>query len=301
VATVGGIGISGTELDQRTTQALAEYQSHSNSEVPAELKPVVRRQILERLIQHQLLVLEAKRLGMTATDAEAEEILKRDPFFNENGAFNEAKFQAVKSGNSPQYRAALEQARSAASIRKLTDQALGIGLAAAAPSGRGTSASLKVWAAALIVTGCFQAVVITIGVKTSGNARGAAFGLAAACGYALTATLLKSAVAALDTSVAAFFSSWELYGTAVAGVGALFLLQNALQAGSLVAVQPPLTLGDAIISACYGVTVLGEEVNTSGGLLAIEILAVLAIAVGCIELSRSLAMVHQVQPAESPR
>ena len=73
--------------------------------------------------------------------------------------------------------------------------------------------------------------MITIGVKTSGNARGAAFGLAAACGYALTATLLKSAVAALDTSVAAFFSSWELYGTAVAGVGALFLLQNALQAG----------------------------------------------------------------------
>ncbi|HTQ89930.1 MAG TPA: DMT family transporter, partial [Streptosporangiaceae bacterium] len=103
----------------------------------------------------------------------------------------------------------------------LVTAALGIGLAAAAPSGGGTSASLRVWAAALIVTACFEAVVITIGIRTSGNARGAAFGLAAACGYALTATLLKSAVAALDTSVAAFFSSWELYGTAVAGVGAL--------------------------------------------------------------------------------
>ena len=182
----------------------------------------------------------------------------------------------------------------------LVTVALGIGLAAAAPSGGTTSASLRVWAAALIVTGCFLAVVITIGVRTSGNARGAAFGLAAACGYALTATLLKSAVAALDTSVAAFFSSWELYGTAVAGVGALFLLQNALQAGSLVAVQPPLTLGDAIISACYGVTVFGEDVNTGGGLLVIEILAVLAIAVGCIELSRSLAMVHQLQPQPQP-
>jgi len=182
----------------------------------------------------------------------------------------------------------------------LVTAALGIGLAAAAPSGGGTSASLRVWAAALIVTACFEAVVITIGIRTSGNARGAAFGLAAACGYALTATLLKSAVAALDTSVAAFFSSWELYGTAVAGVGALFLLQNALQAGSLVAVQPPLTLGDAIISACYGVTVLGEDVNTGGGLLAVEIVAVLAIAVGCIELSRSLAMVHQPQPQPQP-
>jgi len=124
VATVGGVGISGTELDQRTTQALAEYQSHSNSDVPAELKPVVKRQILERLIQHQLLTLEAKRLGMTASDAEAEQVLQRDPFFNEGGAFNTAKYQAVKGGNSPQYRAALEQARSAATIRKLTDQAL---------------------------------------------------------------------------------------------------------------------------------------------------------------------------------
>ena len=177
----------------------------------------------------------------------------------------------------------------------LVTVALGIGLAAAAPSGGGTSASLRVWAAALIVTGCFQAVVITIGVKTSGNARGAAFGLAAACGYALTATLLKSAVAALDQGVVAFFTTWELYGTAIAGVGALFMLQNALQAGSLVAVQPPLTLGDALISACYGVTVFGEDVRTGGWLLAVEIVAVIAIAIGCIELSRSLALVHPKQ------
>jgi drug/metabolite transporter (DMT)-like permease len=180
----------------------------------------------------------------------------------------------------------------------LVTVALGAGLAAAAPSGGGTDASLKVWITALIVTACFEAVVITIGVRTSGNARGAAFGLAAACGYALTATLLKSAVAHLDQGIGAFFSSWQLYGTAVAGVGALFLLQNGLQAGSLVAVQPPLTLGDALISACYGVTVLGEEVNTGGWLLVIEIIAVLAIAVGCVELSRSLAMVHKLQPAE---
>jgi drug/metabolite transporter (DMT)-like permease len=180
----------------------------------------------------------------------------------------------------------------------LVTVALGGGLAAAAPSGGGTDASAKVWAAALIATGIFQAVVITVGVRTRGNVRAAAFGLAAACGYALTATLLKSAVAALDQGIGPFFSSWQLYATAVAGVGALFLLQNALQAGSLVAVQPPLTLGDALISVAYGVTVFGEDVNTGGWLLVIEIAAVIAIAIGCIELSRSLAMVHIVEPAE---
>jgi drug/metabolite transporter (DMT)-like permease len=180
----------------------------------------------------------------------------------------------------------------------LVTVALGLGLAAAAPSGGGTRASLGVWALTLIVTGIFLGVVIGVGVRVKGNARAAAFGLAAACGYALTATLLKSAVAALDQSVAAFFSSWELYGTAIAGVGALFLLQNALQAGSLVAVQPPLTLGDALISACYGVTVFGEDVNTGGWLLAVEIVAVIAIAIGCVELSRSLAAMHVPKRAE---
>ena len=106
--------------------------------------------------------------------------------------------------------------------------------------------------------------------------RAAALGLAAACGYALTATLLKSAVAVLPRGAAAFFSTWQLYATAVAGVGALFLLQNALQAGTLVAVQPPLTLGDALISVSYGVTVYGENVRTGGGLLVIQIAALIA-------------------------
>jgi drug/metabolite transporter (DMT)-like permease len=182
----------------------------------------------------------------------------------------------------------------------LVTVALGIGLAAAAPSGGGTDASARIWAAALIVTGIFQAVVITVGVKARGNVRAAAFGLAAACGYALTATLLKSAVAALDHGIGPFFSTWQLYATAVAGVGALFLLQNALQAGSLVYVQPPLTLGDALISSFYGVFVFGEDVRTGGWLLAVEIVAVIAVAIGCIELSRSLAMVQVAQPTKLP-
>jgi hypothetical protein len=173
---------------------------------------------------------------------------------------------------------------------------LGAGLAIAAPSGGTTEVSARVWITALIVTGAFEAVVITFGVRAKGNVRAAAFGLAAACGYSLTAALMKSAVAALSVSVVAFFESWELYATAVAGVGALFLLQNALQAGSLVAVQPPLTLGDALISVSYGVTVYNENVRTGGWLLVGEIAALIAVAIGCIQLSRSLADVHKHEP-----
>jgi drug/metabolite transporter (DMT)-like permease len=105
---------------------------------------------------------------------------------------------------------------------------LGAGLAIAAPSGGTTHASLKIWVTTLIVTGAFETVVIAFGVRAKGNARAAALGLAAACGYALTATLLKSAVADLSQGVVPFFESWQLYGTAGAGLGALFLLQNGL-------------------------------------------------------------------------
>jgi drug/metabolite transporter (DMT)-like permease len=182
----------------------------------------------------------------------------------------------------------------------LVTVSLGAGLAAAAPSGGSDQASTKVWVTALIVTAVFEAVVITAGVRARGNARAAALGLAAACGYALTATLMKSAVAALPRGASAFFGSWQLYATAAAGVGALFLLQNGLQAGMLVAVQPPLSLGDALISASYGVTIYGENVQTGGWLLVAEIGAVIAVALGCIQLSRSLSEVHGTQPAAPP-
>jgi drug/metabolite transporter (DMT)-like permease len=173
---------------------------------------------------------------------------------------------------------------------------LGIGLAAAAPSGGSDTTSDSLWVRALIVTAIFEVVVIAVGVKASGNARAVAFGLAAACGYALTAALLKNAMAALNEGPVQFFTSWQLYGTAVAGVGSLFILQNSLQAGQLVATQPALTLGDALISVSYGVTLFGETLRT-GPWLIIEILAVLAIGFGCVELSRSLSAVEEKKVA----
>jgi drug/metabolite transporter (DMT)-like permease len=181
----------------------------------------------------------------------------------------------------------------------LVTVSLGAGLAAAAPSGGADSASGKTWVLTIVITAAFEAVVIVVGVRTHGNTRGAAFGLAAGCGYALTATLMKSAVAVLPKGAGPFFSTWQLYATAAAGVGALFLLQNGMQAGMLLAVQPPLTMGDALISVSYGVTVYGETVRTGGWLVA-QAACAICIALGITQLSRSLATVHQPTPAPAP-
>lgn len=165
---------------------------------------------------------------------------------------------------------------------------LALGMACAAPGGGSETVRGLDWVPALIGTVLFEAVLIAFAQRARGNPRAALFGLAAACSYALTAALMKDAVARLEDGdgIVRLFESWQLYGTAVAGVGALFLLQNALQAGSLVASQPMLTLGDALISITYGVTLFGETLR-SGWWLVPQLLAIGLIAAGCVELSRS--------------
>ncbi|MFE4452334.1 DMT family transporter [Streptomyces sp. NPDC056796] len=164
---------------------------------------------------------------------------------------------------------------------------LALGMAAAAPGGGSENVQGAAWIPALVLTGIFEAALIASALGTSGNVRAALLGLAAACGYALTAALMKDAMSRLnDGGAAALLTAWQLYATAAAGVGALFLLQNALQAGSLVAVQPMLTLGDALISITYGVTLFGEELRTGWWVLP-QLIGLVLIAVGCVVLARS--------------
>ncbi|MFE5241625.1 MULTISPECIES: DMT family transporter [unclassified Streptomyces] len=164
---------------------------------------------------------------------------------------------------------------------------LALAMAAAAPVGGSDEVQGAAWVPALIATGIFEAVLITAALGIRGDTRAALLGLAAACGYALTAALMKDAMARLDSDGAVgLLTAWQLYATAAAGVGALFLLQNALQAGSLVAVQPMLTLGDALISVLYGVTLFGEVLRTGWWLLP-QLAGLALIAVGCVVLARS--------------
>jgi hypothetical protein len=167
-----------------------------------------------------------------------------------------------------------------------TTAALGLGLAIAQPSGASDSASGSAWLFALIVIAVFEAVLLILATGTIGEPRAALLGLAAACGYALTAALIKSAMADLGGGAVEFFGNWHIYAAAAAGVGSLFLLQNALQAGSLVASQPMLTVGDALISIALGVTLFNEELRGGWWLLP-QIVALGLIIVGCVQIAKS--------------
>ncbi|MBT2382663.1 DMT family transporter [Streptomyces sp. ISL-11] len=140
---------------------------------------------------------------------------------------------------------------------------LGIALAAAAPSGGQTHVSPALWVLTLLATsGAMALCVLAALPRPRGRARAALFGSSSAIGYALTATLMKSATTTFQAHGAgAFFASWQTYGFVAAGACSLFLLANAMESGPLIASQPSLTLGEGLVSLALGILVYGERVR----------------------------------------
>ena len=122
IATVGGVRIPRSEFEQRMKQAEESYRTRSSMALPAEIRPVFRRQILEILIRERLIQLEARRRGLSLTADQAEEELKKDPFFTRNGMFDEARFVAIKSTQPEQFRQAVSRLQNSFGALKVKDE-----------------------------------------------------------------------------------------------------------------------------------------------------------------------------------
>ncbi|MEU3045987.1 DMT family transporter [Streptomyces sp. NPDC006984] len=172
---------------------------------------------------------------------------------------------------------------------------LGLALFAASPSGNRTSVPLDRWVTALTVCAAVVAALAVAAVRRpEGRARAAFLGTATAISYAVTAALMKSAMHILDGGgITAFLTAWQTYAFAVTGVLALFLLENAMQAGPLVASQPALTLGDAAVSLALGILLYEEHLRTGWWLLpqavGVALVAAGVFALARLPLARSLA------------
>lgn len=164
---------------------------------------------------------------------------------------------------------------------------LAVALTAASPEGNRTQVPMDRWIPALAVcAGVIVCLVLAALRRPEGRTRAACFGLATAVAYAMTAALMKTSMHTLDDSgVTAFLTTWQTYGFALFGASALFLLENAMQAGPLVASQPAITLGDASVSLALGITVYSESVRTGWWLLP-QLLGVALIVAGVLMLSR---------------
>ncbi|MFC9165675.1 DMT family transporter [Streptomyces fungicidicus] len=164
---------------------------------------------------------------------------------------------------------------------------LAVALGAASPEGNRTHVPMDLWIPALAVCVAAIAGLVLTGIcRPEGRGRAACFGLATAVAYAVTAALMKASMHTLDDDgVVAFLTAWQTYGFALFGVSALFFLENAMQAGPLVASQPAITLGDASVSLALGVTIYAEYVRGGWWLLP-QLLGVALIVAGVSALSR---------------
>lgn len=142
------------------------------------------------------------------------------------------------------------------------------------------------WLFGGIATVALIGLLVLCGRRASGAARAALLGVAAGSTFGLTAALMKGTTWAFERGPAAGFTAWETYGMVLCGVGAMFLLQSAFQAGRLTAAQPGITISDPLVSGAWGLLLFGERLR--GGLAtAGELAGAGLIVAGVVLLLRS--------------
>jgi hypothetical protein len=135
-------------------------------------------------------------------------------------------------------------------------------------------------------------------LRWHGSRRAALLGAATGLDFGLTAVLVKVVTAAYAAhGIDGVFATWQTYLVLVTGPGGFFLLQNALEAGSLVASQPAMTLTNPAAAIAWGIAILGEPVR-SGGWLVLAFAGAAAIGAGTVLLARSeLFHAHHGKPS----
>jgi hypothetical protein len=159
-------------------------------------------------------------------------------------------------------------------------------LAAASPSPGHRHPGRIEWTIALVVTAGVIAYLVSLAKVTQGPGRATLLGVASGLGFAFTAALMKDATEILSKGAGVVLTSWSVWAMVAAGLGSLFLLQNALHSGTLVAVQPALNVSDPVASIAYGVGLFGEDIRL-GGWVALELLGVGLILYGSVRLAQS--------------
>ncbi|MEU6368691.1 DMT family transporter [Streptomyces sp. NPDC046931] len=179
---------------------------------------------------------------------------------------------------------------------------LALVLGSAAPSGVRDQAPMDRWFPALVLClGCMAAAVALGRPGRPPLFRAAVLATASAIGNALTAALLKSATGRFAAGgLPAFLTSWQTYGFALTGVCAVLLLENALQAGSLAASQPALTIGDATVSLLLGITLFDERIRTGWWFLP-EAIGVGLVVWGVVRLSHVVQSIRDEAPDTGDR
>jgi drug/metabolite transporter (DMT)-like permease len=159
-------------------------------------------------------------------------------------------------------------------------------LTAAAPAQGRWSPGWADWTTALVLTIGLIGCLVATAKSTGGVCRAAVLGVASGLGFSFTAALMKETTPVLQQGARALATSWSLYAMVGTGLVSLLLLQIALHSGTLVAVQPALTVSDPVASIAYGVGLFGEQIRL-GSWAVLELAGVGLILYGSVRLAQS--------------
>jgi drug/metabolite transporter (DMT)-like permease len=152
--------------------------------------------------------------------------------------------------------------------------------------GRSGSLTSAAWLLGLAVTLGAIGAVLVLSRRTGAVARTALAGVAAGMTAGLVAVLVKPVTASAGQGLGAVLATWQTWAALVVAAAAFLLLQNAVQAGRLVASQPGITLANPLLAAGWGVVVFHEQVRTGWWLAGAGFGAVLLVG-GAVLLSGS--------------
>jgi drug/metabolite transporter (DMT)-like permease len=151
------------------------------------------------------------------------------------------------------------------------------------------SLSPPAWEWAIAVVACGAGIVSAILLALRGPRwwRATMFGTAASISFALTAACTKvvSGYAAADWTE--LYRHWQTYALAFFGGLAVFLAQNAIHAGPIVASQSTIVLVDPVASILIGVWLFGDNLRTTGAWGPLEALSLLVMVAGAVVLAHS--------------
>jgi drug/metabolite transporter (DMT)-like permease len=117
--------------------------------------------------------------------------------------------------------------------------------------------------------------------------RAAMFGTGAAISFAFTSACTKAVSDFVTKDPDSLFLHFQTYALAVFGGLAVFLAQNALHAGPIVAAQSTLVLVDPLASILIGVGIFGDSLRTSGPWGPLEAISLLLMFAGAYWLAQS--------------
>jgi drug/metabolite transporter (DMT)-like permease len=145
------------------------------------------------------------------------------------------------------------------------------------------------WEWAVAGGACTGAIAVAVLLALRGPRwwRAAMFGTAASISFAFTAACTKvvSGFAAADWAM--LYRHWQTYALACFGALAVFMAQNAIHAGPIVASQSTVVLVDPVASILIGVGLFGDNLRTSGAWGPLEALSLLVMVAGAVMLAHS--------------